>query len=283
MKQFRVVVRLLIGLLLMAGVTCQAVMATEPMLPQVYDEQVDVSGWLMSEKLDGVRGYWDGWHLYSKTGGRLYPPEDFTRDLPPFPLEGELWGGRDTFEQTVSTVSQLLPHEGWLALRFAIFDVPAAPGGFTARIERASNWFSAHPSRYAYVIPQTEVHNREQLLAELARVEQLGGEGLIVRRPDALYTAGRSPDILKVKSYEDAEAVVVAHLPGSGRNEGRLGSLLVELADGTRFKLGSGLSDAERDNPPPIGSIITYKYYGYYQSGIPKFPSYLRVRGDASL
>lgn len=145
--------------------------AMEPMLPQVYKEQVDVSGWLMSEKLDGVRGYWDGKRLLSKNGNILYPPAPFTRDLPPFPLEGELWGGRDSFEQTVSTVRKQHPHDGWLQLRFAIFDVPQAPGGFTKRIEKARLWFVQHPSAYAFVIPQLYVRNQSHLQHELQRIE----------------------------------------------------------------------------------------------------------------
>ncbi|MBE9485969.1 MAG: DNA ligase [Chloroflexi bacterium] len=257
--------------------------AAEPMLPQVYTEQVDVSRWLMSEKLDGVRGYWDGKQLLSKNGNRLHPPTEFTRDLPAFPLEGELWGGRGSFERTVSIVRKQQPHDGWRQLKFAIFDVPEAPGGFTERIEQARVWFVAHPADYAFVIPQIPVRDQVHLQQELQRIERLGGEGLIVRKPDALYTAGRSAEILKVKNYQDAEATVVAHLPGKGRNEGRLGSLLVALEDGTQFKIGTGFSDAERESPPVVGALITFKYYGKYQSGIPKFPSFKRIRRDRDL
>ena len=257
--------------------------AAELMLPQVYSEQVDVSGWLMSEKLDGVRGYWDGRQLLTKNGNRLYPPEGFIRDLPPFPLEGELWGGRGSFEKTVAIVKQRQPHSGWQQVKFAVFDVPQAGGGFSARIELARDWFIAHPSDYAFVIPQLPVYDQPQLEQELLRIEALGGEGLMVRKPDALYAAGRSIEILKVKNNQDAEAVVVAHLPGQGRNAGRLGALLVSLGDGTQFKIGSGFSDAERDLPPPVGAVITFNYYGKYQSGIPKFPSFLRIRPDLQL
>lgn len=272
-------------LLLCCGLLLTAVhaMSAEPMLPQVYAQQVDVSGWLMSEKLDGVRGYWDGEQLLSKNGKPLFPPAAFIDDLPPFPLEGELWGGRDSFEQTISIVRKQQPHDGWLQLTFAIFDVPQAPGGFTARLTKANDWFVAHPSIYAFVIEQRPVRDHAQLQQELKRIEELGGEGLIVRRPDALYAAGRSPEILKVKNYQDAEATVVAHLPGKGRNKGRLGSLLVTLDDGTQFKIGSGFSDAERESPPPIGTVVTFKYYGKYRSGIPKFPSFIRIRRDQGL
>jgi len=257
--------------------------ALEIMLPRVYADGMDVVGWLMSEKLDGVRGYWDGKRLLSKKGHPLHPPKTFLQNFPPFALEGEIWGGRGTFATTVSIVRQQLPHDGWLGLKFAVFDVPQATGVFVSRLKRAESWFADHPSQFAFVIPQKTIRKREDLANELARVEKLGGEGLIVRRPDTLYVNGRSRDILKVKNYYDMEAVVISHIPGRGRNRGRLGSLLVELPDKTRFKIGTGFSDAERIDPPPIGAVITFKYYGFYESGRPKFPSFMRIRSDTSL
>lgn len=253
------------------------------MLPGVYAEGDDVVGWLFSEKLDGVRGYWDGEKLWSKNGKSFQPPAAFVRGLPDFALEGEIWGGRGTFEKTLSIVLQEEPHDGWLQLKFAIFDVPRAPGAFTLRLEKAQSWFVDHPSPYAFVIAQMPVRHAAHLQEELQRVQELGGEGLIVRDPGALYTGGRSTQILKVKEFQDAEAVVIEHLPGQGRNLGRLGALLVELPNGTRFKIGTGFTDAERNNPPQLGEVITFKYFGYHQSGIPRFPSFLRIRRDKDL
>ena len=259
--------------------------ALEIMLPQVYTDGIDVTGWLMSEKLDGVRGYWDGKQLLSKNGNPFHPPAAFTRNFPPFALEGEIWGGRRTFEKTVSIVKKQQPHDGWLELQFAIFDVPQATGGFTRRLQKAKDWFADHPSQFAFVIPQETIKDNGQLKTVLLRVEKSGGEGLIVRKPDTLYANGRSRDILKVKNFFDMEAVVIAHIEGKGRNRGRLGSLLVELPKNKtiRFKIGTGFSDEERDSPPPVGSIITFKYYGFYESGLPRFPSFLRIRTDTSL
>ena len=281
-KLYRPLLALLYALCLsVAGATLS--WAAMPMLPQTDDGSADIAGWLMSEKLDGVRGYWDGERLWSKNGSPFFPPPEFLHDLPPFPLEGELWAGRGRFEQTVAIVRQQQPHDGWRRIKFAIFDVPREPGGFLARIEKAKTWLATHPSAYAFVIPQTPIADRAALQRELKRIEQLGGEGLIVRAPDALYSAGRSSEILKVKSYRDAEARVIAQLPGQGRNSGRLGALLVETDAGLRFKIGTGFSDAEREHPPAIGTIITYKYYGNFESGLPRFPSYLRVRTDQGL
>lgn len=257
--------------------------ATEhaPMLPQVYAEGDAVAGWWLSEKLDGVRGYWDGRLLWSKQGKLLQPPPEFVAGWPDFPLEGELWGGRGSFERTASAVQQPLSPD-WLQLQFAIFDRPG-PGPFSERIAQVRAWFQDHPSSYAFVIEQRPLETQAQLQAELARVEAAGGEGLMLRNPQGLYAAGRSAEVLKVKSFADAEAVVVEHLPGQGENQGRLGALLVERPDGLRFKLGTGFSAAERLEPPPIGSLVSYKYYGLYPSGIPKFPAFLRLRRDQGL
>ena len=257
--------------------------ALDIMLAKVYTSGVDVTGWLMSEKMDGVRGYWDGKRLLSKNGNPLHPPTAFTHNFPPFPLEGELWGGRQTFQKTMSIVKKQQPHDNWLELKFAIFDVPQHSGGFTQRIKQAKEWFSNHPTQFAFVVEQKTISSRDQLQTELQRVEQLDGEGLIVRKPNALYTTGRSSKILKVKTSYDMEAVVIAHNAGKGRNQGRLGSLLVEIPDKIRFKIGTGFSDEQRNHPPPIGSNITFKYYGFFESGRPRFPSFIRIRTDVSL
>ena len=271
--------RKILLILLFVGFSWPDIQAFEIMQPLVYEEGIDLSSWLMSEKLDGVRGYWDGRQLFSKNGTPFCPPPAFTGNFPDFPIEGEIWGGRNTFEKTIGIVKKQQPHDGWLELKFAIFDVPKAPGGFENRLKKAEDWFAGHPSAYAFVIEHHPVDNHEHLATELNRIDSLGGEGIILRRRGSLYTPGRSNDILKVKSYDDREAIVVAHLPGRGRNEGKMGSLLVELPEsGIRFKIGSGFSDAMRSHPPPIGSLITFKLYGVYASGIPKFPSFLRIR-----
>lgn len=250
--------------------------ALEVMQPLVYEEGMDLSGWVMSEKLDGVRAYWDGKRLLSKNGNPFNPPATFTENFPPFEVEGELWAGRGTFQKTVSIVKQKDAHVGWLELKFAIFDVPKGTGGFEDRLNKARLWFGRHLAEYAFVIEHKPATSDEYLRNELAMIEKVGGEGIILRKSGSPYTHGRSKDVLKLKSYSDMEAVVVGHLGGEGRNAGRLGSLLVELPhDRTRFKIGSGFSDEVRENPPPVGAVITFKYYGFYDSGIPKFPSYL--------
>jgi DNA ligase-1 len=102
----------------------------------------------------------------------------------------------------------------------------------------------------------------------------------MLHRADAPYRGQRSDDLLKVKLHDDAEARVVAHVPGQGKHAGRLGALLVETPQGQRFRLGTGFTDAQRDQPPPVGATVTYRYRGLNESGVPRFASFVRVRAD---
>jgi DNA ligase-1 len=72
--------------------------------------------------------------------------------------------------------------------------------------------------------------------------------------------------------------VVVGHQPGAGRHKGRLGALLVRLADGTAFAIGTGFSDKERAAPPAVGATVTFRYQELTDAGVPRFPSYVGVR-----
>jgi DNA ligase-1 len=117
----------------------------------------------------------------------------------------------------------------------------------------------------------------------LDRITALGGEGLMLRQPGSQYETGRSATLLKVKRFQDADARVIEHLPGTGRHRGRLGALLVVLPDGTTFSVGTGFSDAERERPPAVGSLITFRYQELSDRGVPRFPSFVRNRSDVAV
>lgn len=242
-------------------------------------DDIDVAAYWVSEKLDGVRALWDGEALLSRRGNRFRAPSWFVAGFPAMPLDGELWMGRGGFEAVSGVVRRRSGSgEGWRGVRFMVFDLPAHPGPFEERLARLRELFGATPSPRMELVRQFQVESRGQLMARLRRVVAAGGEGLMLRKGDSHYRAGRSDDLLKLKHFEDAEAVVVAHLPGAGKYTGMLGALLVELPDGRRFRLGSGFSDAERRNPPAIGAVVTYKHHGYTGNGIPRFASFLRQR-----
>jgi DNA ligase-1 len=241
---------------------------------------MDLSGWWMSEKLDGVRAYWDGQRFVSRLGNPYSAPPWFISTMPPIPLDGELWSGRKRFQRTVSIVRAQDKSDHWKEISFVVFDAPAHDAPFEERLELVRSWLAERASPYARSHVHERVRDVQHLRAELARVEALGGEGLMLRRPGSRYEVGRSSSLLKVKSFHDAEARVIQHLAGAGRHEGRLGALLVEMPDGTRFSVGTGFSDRERVNPPAAGALITYRYQELSEDGVPRFPSYVGLRDD---
>jgi len=250
------------------------------LLAESWDGTADVAGWWLSEKLDGVRTYWTGRQFLSRQGNPFYAPDWFTAGLPPVPLDGELWLGRKMFQRAVGIVRRQDMTELWKELRFLVFDAPESGSAFESRLASAARMLHASCPPYARVHEHVPCAGTDHLRRELARVEALGGEGLMLRQPESHYEAGRSATLLKVKTFRDAEARIVGHEPGKGRHKGRLGALLVEMANGTRFAVGTGLSDAERSSPPPVGSTITFRYQELTDGGVPRFPVFVGRRGD---
>lgn len=254
------------------------------LLAKVYHPGITLSDYWVSEKYDGVRGFWDGEKLLTRGGERISAPAWFTADWPAVPMDGELWAGRGQFQQAVSTVRQQTPDDAaWRSIRFMVFDLPRNGGVFTERIPAIEAHVKALNQPWVKAVPQFKLPSHKTLQTLLTQTVREGGEGLMLRRAASLYAGGRSDDLLKVKTHEDTEARVVGHLPGKGKHTGKVGALLVEMPAlngqaAERFKLGSGLSDEERANPPPIGSIVTYRYRGFNDSGLPRFATFLRVR-----
>ncbi|HEX8916091.1 MAG TPA: DNA ligase, partial [Humisphaera sp.] len=256
------------------------------LLAESWDNAADLSGWWMSEKLDGVRAYWDGAQFLSRQGNLFHAPDWFVAGLPSVPLDGELWIGRRAFQRTVSVVRRQDKTDLWKEVRYLVFDAPAAAGGFEERVAFVSDALSGGKAKFASPLEHSVCGDVDCLRAELARVEALGGEGLMLRQPGSKYEAGRSSTLLKVKSFKDAEAVVVGHQAGAGKHKGRLGALLVKLMDGggggraVEFAIGTGFSDKERAAPPAVGAVVTFRYQELTEAGVPRFPSYVRVRTD---
>ncbi|MGH7223865.1 MAG: DNA ligase [Gemmataceae bacterium] len=251
------------------------------LLAEKWDGVIDPAGWLLSEKLDGVRAFWDGQRFYSRLGNIYHAPDWFVAGLPNVPLDGELWLGRKMFQRAVSIVRRQDKSDHWKEVRYVIFDAPKQEEAFEKRLAFVEEIIRTHQPAYAVAHEHDRCRGLEHLRTELARVEALGGEGLMLRRAGSRYECGRSLTLLKIKSFHDAEARVLKHLAGSGWHKGRLGALFVELADGTTFSVGTGFSDAQRDNPPALGSFITFRYQELTEGGVPRFPSYVGVCADS--
>lgn len=252
------------------------------MLANVLRGEVVLADYLVSEKYDGVRGYWDGRQLLTRGGAVVHAPAWFTAGWPAQALDGELWAGRGKFSQAVSTVRQQQPDDAaWREMRFMVFDLPAHPGDFAERYAALTPLIAQLNQPWVVAVEQTTMASRAALQSRLNAVVRAGGEGLMLHRATSLYRAERNDDLLKLKPYEDAEARVIGHVPGKGKFVGVQGALQVETPEGLRFNLGSGLSDADRRSPPAVGSWVTYRYNGVNEhTGIPRFARFLRVRED---
>lgn len=251
------------------------------MLANVYHPGIALDDYWVSEKYDGVRGYWDGKTLRTRGGETVMAPAWFTAGWPNTPMDGELWAGRGKFADAVSTVRTQQPDDAaWRRMRFMVFDLPAQAGSFDVRLPVLQATIAQLGLPWVEAVRQEKVRDDRTLQAKMRKVVKEGGEGLMLHRGASLYRAERSDDLLKLKPYDDAEARVTGYAPGKGRHQGRVGALLVESADGRRFRLGAGLSDAQRMAPPPVGTWVTYRFRGINDSGLPRFATFLRVRDD---
>ena len=273
-----------LGWLALSALPCFAAHAADTpalLLASVYRPGIPLDDYWVSEKYDGVRGYWDGHALRTRGGETVTAPAWFTAGWPPISMDGELWAGRGRFTHAQSTTRQQQPNDdAWRAMHFMVFDLPRHGGVFDERIPALNAVVERINQPWVKAVAQKRIATDTALQALLQRTVRAGGEGLMLHRGSSRYQSGRSDDLIKLKTHEDTEARVIAHLPGKGRHAGRMGALLVEMPSGQRFRLGAGFTDAQRETPPPVGSWVTYRFRGTHDSELPRFASFVRVRED---
>lgn len=256
---------------------------TKPAIQQAktYQAVDNISHYWVSEKLDGIRGYWNGKQLLTRQGNVIHSPTWFTENWPNEVMDGELWIARNQFQATLSCVRKKTIDEScWRKVHFMIFDLPTHTGTFSERINAMKTLIAQTASNHLNMITQFKIDNTSQLDETLNKVIENQGEGLMLHLASAHYHVGRTDNIMKLKRHQDAEATVIAHIEGKGKYLGMLGALKVKTPTGVIFNIGSGFSDEERTNPPAVGSIITYQYNGKTQANIPRFARYFRLRNN---
>lgn len=237
---------------------------------EIYNGQ-QINGWMLFEKYDGVRALWNGSHFVSRNGNRFNAPQWFTQDLPNTPLDGELHMGRGRFQQVPGAVRRIQPCDAeWRRLRFHVFDAPDVAGAFAHRMAAVEN--AVNGCRFAQAAHHRIVGNELHMAAIFAEIVAGGGEGVVLRNPQANY--GDAGSAIKHKPIYTDEAVVTGYSWG---DRGQIRSLTCQWGD-VVFKLGDGFTDAERENPPEIGAPVTFEYEATTDSGKPRFARFLAVR-----
>lgn len=248
-------------------------------LVDVYHGHVDLADYWVSEKYDGVRGYWDGQRMRTRGGTVIDLPDWFSAHFPDTAMDGELWVGYGQFSTASAIVRTADADDAdWHKISYRVFDLPGHGGDFNTRVPAIRQTVAAIDEPWVVAIRQFHVAGDAALKQALARVMDKGGEGLVLHRGSRDYAAGRKAGLLKFKPYDDAEAKVIGINPGNGRLEGLMGSLNVRAPDGREFAIGSGFSDEQRADPPPVGSWITYRYNGETATGLPRFARFLHRR-----
>jgi DNA ligase 1 len=249
-----------------------------PMLASTYDGSQDIKGWYMSEKLDGIRCIWNGSCIFSRNGNKFYPPKYFIENFPKnLWLDGELFLDRNNFQQTVSIVKRQDENDGWKKIKFLVFDGPKLKGNFKKRLEILEKELKDCSSKFLELHKQEVCKDVEHLEKKMKEIVSLKGEGVILRDPNSFYENRRSHNMLKVKEFHDAEAIVTSIHKGTGRLQNMMGAIECINKDGITFRIGTGFSDKERANPPKIGSVVTYRYFELTRDNVPRFPSFMRV------
>ena len=249
-----------------------------PMLASKYDGTQDIKGWIMSEKLDGVRCLWDGTKMVTRNGNLFYPPDFFIKDFPKdIVLDGELFMDRGKFSETISVLRRQDKSDNWKKIKYLIFDSPSVKGPFTKRLKVLKEKLSGIKTSYLELHEHEVCKDEAHLQKEMKRVTSIKGEGMMIRDPKSKYEHRRVKTMLKVKEFHDAEATVIGHEKGTGRLEKLMGAVVVKNKEGKTFKVGSGFTDKERKSPPKKGTVITYRYFELTKDGIPRFPTYMRV------
>ncbi|MUJ21036.1 DNA ligase [Aliivibrio fischeri] len=244
-----------------------------------YEKGMDIEGYWASEKLDGIRALWTGEKLITRTGHTIYAPDWFTDPLPDHKIDGELWAGRGGFQRVAKTVLDSQPDdELWKKIRFMAFDLPSSAGMFPKRYYELSTIVKKLDHPHLKLVEHYPISNEDSLLEALDDISARNGEGVMLRKVREVYRPGRSDDLIKVKKHQDNEAIVIGYTDGKGKFRGMVGAMILRMPNGKEFKVGSGLSIEVRENPPKLGSTVTYRYNGYTDNGIPRFARYVAVR-----
>lgn len=259
------------------------------LLNKISEQEIrkkNFNGYLMSEKLDGVRGIWEAGKFKTRQDNPIHTPSYFTYNFPSFKLDGELWIARAKFDEVSALIrSDNLDSSLWKSVTYNVFDVPNAceefkltPCTLSNRLKVLERYLQQNPNPYIKIIKQIPIKDQEHLKEFYKDIVFNKGEGVVIRKDFAPYEKGRSKNALKLKPYKDAECKVIAYTEGKGKFQGKIGALLCQMPNDRVIKIGSGLKDKDRENPPKIGSIITYKFNGLTKNSLPRFPVFLHIR-----
>ena len=226
-------------------------------------------------------------------------------------LDGELIIDGKRFNDISSGI---MSESGEPKFSYYVFDYIDATLPFNTR-QSLLNGLGLKKFPFIKIVPQTMVHNVEELLALEVEALAKGYEGVMTRDPLGPYKYGRSGDkegyLLKLKRFKDSECIIIdaieqmhntneatkdnlGHTERSTKKEGMvgagmLGSLVVQdIKTGVQFEIGTGFNRDQRieiwNNFESFRkNIIKYKYQELSADSVPRFPVYLGIRAKEDM
>ena len=251
--------------------------APDVQLASSYQEQ-PISEYLISEKLDGIRAIWCDGKLVTRNGNEIHAPSWFTQNWPSVWLDGELWTKRNDFENIASIVLDSKPDEiKWRSVRYYVFDMPNNKLPFKTRYKNYVDLTKTLNHPHMRAVEQQTFPTWSELNVYHQTLVSQGAEGIMLHKKNAYFAIGKSNHLLKLKSVQEDDAIVIEYTDGKGKHKGKVGALVVRGFNGLEFKIGSGLSDKLRSSPPAIGSTIRFRYNGLTKYGKPRFARFIGV------
>ncbi len=252
-------------------------------------DKQSVEGWHLSEKLDGIRAFWSSKHrgLYTRNGKSINAPKWFIEKFPQsIDMDGELWIGRGSlnFNKVSGIARKHVPLDSdWQHVKYLVFDIPDSMTEYEERVNKYTSMIEEIAVDWLRAVEIYKALSNDHVFEELVKIEKMGGEGLMLRKPGSKYEPKRSNTLLKVKSFHDEEGTLIGYSDGTGKYIGMVGALILKLKNGIEVNVGTGLNDEIRKFPPPIGSLIKYKFFEKGANGAPRFPVFIEVRTDVFL
>lgn len=288
---------------------------TKPLLAATFDESKAKYPYIATPKIDGIRFLMVNGVAVSRTFKPIrnkYIQEILSTTLPDG-IDGELTVG-DTFQSSTSGIMSI---EGEPEFTAWLFDYVEPKDDhiwcYVERIKQLKEVLS-RPPQWVRLLDGIEVKSPSELSRYESDCLSQGYEGVMIRDPYGTYKMGRATVneniILKVKRFEDAEAVLidieekmhntnVAEKDNFGRTKrstalagmvgaDTAGTLIVKDSDGRTFGIGSGLTDQQRqeiwDNKDQyIGKLVKYKYFSIGVKELPRFPTFQGFRDPDDL
>ena len=276
----------------------------------------DPVGWLLSEKYDGYRACYcpKDKQMYSRQNKLFHAPQWFLDAMPDILVDGELWIGRNMFQEMGAVRKKVPLDEEWMNITFQVYDTPLLEKSFQERlthlsqiVQKCSERWEMNKQSLPYPLnklpcpvvlaKQEVVQSWEHLDQVYKRILKEGGEGIMIKDPQSPYEGKRSKYMLKYKPSFDEDAIIIDHTPGQGKYKGKLGAFLcrplinhdtyssIDPDDDHIFSI-SGMDDEVRESyekTHPVATIISYEHSGKTDKGKPRFGRYTRIRTDILL